>query len=182
MTEKTAGSVRPTSTSVATSARREVRRAVDTMLAESAGKTVTLLRSTASDLPGMNTVSPEPIAAIEAARAIEQASHALLKDLIRLAREAGRSWYEIGGALDLHRVAVFEKVSVAEVAHNYALSFQADRLMRTFTWTCPACGQLITDESPFWDFPKQEEGHSEDCARWTAKLAQWRRLSRENRP
>jgi hypothetical protein len=182
MTGKTAGSTIPTSSSVATSARREVRRSVETMLSEFAGQTATLLRTTASDLPGMNTVSPEPIAAIEAARAIEQASHVLLKDLIRLAREAGRSWYEIGGALDLYRVAVFDKVSVAEVAYDYALSFQNDRLARTFTWTCPACGQLITDQSPFRDFPDQEEGHAEECARWTAELAEWRRLSREKRP
>ncbi len=104
----------------------------------------------------------------------------LLKDLIRLAREDGRSWYEIGGALELLQHAVFEKVSVAEVACDYALSFQNDRLTRTFAWTCPACGQLITDQSPFRDFPDQEEGHAEECARWTAELAEWRRLSREN--
>ncbi len=59
MTGKTAGCVHPTSASVATSARREVRRAVDTMLSEFGGQTATLLRTTASDLPGMNTVSPE---------------------------------------------------------------------------------------------------------------------------
>lgn len=180
MTDMAAGSASPTTTSVETSARREVRRAVGTMLGEAAGRTVTLLRTTSSTLPGMNTVSPEPIAAIEAAHAIEQASHALIKDLIRLAREAGRSWYEIGAALDLHGAAVVEKVSITEVAYDYALSFQNDRLTRTFTWTCPACRQLITDQSPFRDFPDQEEGHAEDCARWTAELAEWRRLSREN--
>jgi hypothetical protein len=125
----------------------------------------------------MNTVDPEPIAEIEAAHAIEKAAHALIRDLIRRAREAGRSWYEIGNGLDLHWDAVVTKDSIADVAYDYALRLQAERGMRTHTWTCPACRELITDHSPFWgELSTQEKGHSEDCARWTAELAEWRRL------
>jgi hypothetical protein len=41
-------------------------------------------------------------ARLEAAHALEQAVHDLVEDYIRQARQAGRTWYEIGQALDLH--------------------------------------------------------------------------------
>lgn len=160
-------------TGVETSARREVRRAVDVMVTEAAGRTIAPLRSTSLTWPGTNTVDPEPIAGLEAAHAIEQAAHALIKDQMRLARQAGRGWYEIGAALDLHWQAVVAKEPIAEVAYDFALEYQAGNGMRTFTWTCTACQQLITDQSPFRELPAQEEGHADDCARWAAELAEW---------
>jgi hypothetical protein len=41
-------------------------------------------------------------ARLEAAHALERAVHDLVEDYIRQARQAGRTWYEIGQALDLH--------------------------------------------------------------------------------
>lgn len=38
---------------------------------------------------------------------------------------------------------------MAEIAYGYALECQLAKVMRTFTWTCPAWQQLITDQSPF---------------------------------
>jgi hypothetical protein len=177
MTSTPAGGASLSRWSVEVLARREVRRAVDAMVAEAVGRTVAHLRSTASTVPGMNTVDPEPIAEIEAAHAIEKAAHALIRDLIRRAREAGRTWYEIGNGLDLHWDAVVAKESIADVAYDYALRLQAERGMGTHTWTCPACRELITDQSPFCgELSAQEEGHAVDCARWTGELAEWRRL------
>jgi hypothetical protein len=170
---------RLTRSGIETSARREVRRAVDVMAIEAAGRTAAPLRSTARVWPGASTFEPEPIVGLESAHAIEQAAHALIKDLIRLARQASRSWYEIGQALDPHWEAVAAKESIADIAYDYALEYQADRGMRTFSWTCPACEQLITDQSRFREPPAQEEGHGADCGRRCAQLAEWRR-HREN--
>jgi hypothetical protein len=86
---------------------------------------------------------------------------------MRFARQADRGWYEIGKALDLHWQA--------DVAYRYALEYLAAKGMRTFNWTCPACGQLVTDQSPFHELPAQEEGHADDCGRWAAELAEWKR-------
>jgi hypothetical protein len=61
------------------------------------------------------------------------------------------------------------------VAYDYAMAFQNDKLTRTFTWNCPACQQIITDESPYWELPRQEEGHADDCPRWAAELAEWQK-------
>jgi hypothetical protein len=107
----------------------------------------------------------------QAAHAIEQAAHALIKDLIRLVRQAGRSWYEIGEAFDLHWQAVLAKEPMAEVVYDRALENQAAKGMRTFAWTCPACQQLVTDQSPFSELTAQEEGHADGCLRWAGELA-----------
>jgi hypothetical protein len=59
------------------------------MVAEAEGRTIALLRATALSWPGVNTVEPEPIGGLEPAHALEQAAHLLIKDLIRLAWQAG---------------------------------------------------------------------------------------------
>jgi hypothetical protein len=179
MASGTSHDARLTRACVETSARQEVRRAVDVMVTEAPGRTIAPLRSTARAWPGANIVEPEPIVGLESAHAIEHA-HALIKDLIRLARQAGHSWYEVGEALDLHWEAVAAKESIADVAYGYALEYQADRGMRAVTWMCPACQQLVTDRSPFRELPAQEEGHAEDCARWTAEFAEWQQHRRND--
>jgi hypothetical protein len=50
------------------------------------------------------------------ARELEQAAHRLVSDYIRIAGEAGRSWYEMGGALNLNAAAIANKLPVAEEA------------------------------------------------------------------
>lgn len=178
MASTAAGEAHLTHAYLDTAARREASRAIDAAVAASAGRTLAHLRTNGRTWPGVNTIDPEPIAQIEAARAIEQAARDLIRDFIRLARQAGRTWYEIGNALDLHYQAVAAKVSIAEVAYDYALQNQASSGMRTFIWNCPACSRLVTDQSPFRELPAREEGHADDCPRWTAELAEWRRYQR----
>ena len=119
-------------------------------------------------------MEPVPITEVEAARPIELAAQALIKDLIRLPRQAGRSWYEIGEGLDLHWQTVVAKEPIAEVAYDYVLEYQAGKGIQTFNWTCPACQQLVTDQSPFCELPAQQEGHADNCARWATELAGWK--------
>jgi hypothetical protein len=134
--------------------------------------------------PGVNEVEPEPIACLEAARELERAAHAVQLDFIRLAREAGRNWYEIGDALDLHWAAVVNRESIVDEAYAYALDLGqrpgGDR--RPFTWTCPACQQQISDHGPYGDLPEQQEGHAPDCPRWATQVADWQeRRSRDRK-
>jgi hypothetical protein len=143
------------------------------IVAEFGGRTVLRVRSRSLTWPGVNTVEPEPIACLEAARELERAAHALQSGYIRLAREAGRSWSEIGNGLDLHWAAIVNKESIADEAYDYALSYDPRPGRRTFTWTCPACQQAITDHGPYPDPPGQEEGHTDSCPRWAARLAEW---------
>ncbi len=178
MASSPAGETRLTRAELDTIARREARRAIDGAVAASGGRTLAHLRTSGRTWPGASTIEPEPIAQIESAHAIEQAARDLISEFIRLARQAGRNWYEIGNALDLHYHAVAAKISIAEVAHDYALDNQTSTGIHTFTWTCPACGRRITDQGPFRELPTQEEGHAGDCPRWTAELAEWSRYQR----
>lgn len=137
------------------------------------GRTVTELRSRALKWPGYNAVDVEPAAALEAARELERAARAAQVSYIRLAREAGRSWYEIGQALDLHWKAVVNKEAIDDEAYAYALRDDPRPGWRTFGWTCPACRELISDKGPWPELPEREEGHQADCPRRTAELAAW---------
>ena len=44
---------------------------------------------------------------------------------------------------------------------------------QSLTWTCPACQQTIIDHGPYGDLPEQQEGHADECPRWTAEVADW---------
>jgi hypothetical protein len=175
MTGQNRGPGRLSRAEVAVAAREQARIAVNEMIAGSAGRTITQLRSKTLTWPGADGVEPEPVAGLEAACELERAAHALVEDYIRSAREAGRSWYEIGQALDLHWAAVASKESIADEAYDYALRYQPGTGRRTFSWTCPACQNRVTDNGPWPDLPGQEDGHAAGCARRTAQLDAWHR-------
>jgi hypothetical protein len=154
-------------------AARRIAGSVVEMASELGGHTVTELRSRALGWPGYNAVGLEPIAALEAARELERAARAEQVDYIRLAREAGRSWHEIGEALDLHWNAVANKETIDDEAYSYALRDDPRPGRRTFAWTCPACRELISDKGPWPELPEREEGHQTGCPRRAAELAAW---------
>jgi len=139
------------------------------------GQTVLPVRTRSITWPGVNGVEPEPIACLEAARELERAAHAVQLGYIRQAREAGRNWYEIGEALDLHWAASANKESIVIEAYDYALELGRrpglDR--QPFTWTCPACQKVISDRGPYGELPQQQEGHGGGCPRWAAEVADW---------
>ena len=161
--------------SIAAAATTKVTTAVDDMIRESGARTVTQLRSTELSWPGTNTVQPEPVAGLESARELERAAHTLIEHYIRLARETGRSWFEIGEALDLHWAAVVNNESIADEAYDYALRYQPGTGRRTFSWRCPACQHQVGDNGPWPDPTRQEVGHAADCARRAAELHARRR-------
>jgi len=118
-----------------------------------------------------------PLASLEAAAELEQAAHDLVGEHIRLARQAGRTWYEIADALHLHAVACANKESARDEAFSFALQYRSIADQRNIIWTCPACQKKITDHGPWDELPEQEDGHTPDCSRRTAELAAWRSRS-----
>ena len=130
------------------------------------GQTVLPVQTRSIIWPGVNGVEPEPIACLEAARELERAAHALQLGYILQARQAGRNWYEIGEALDLHWAASANKESIVE-AYDYAqqLDWRPGLGRQVLTWTCPACQQTIIDHGPYGDLPEQQEGHAAECRR-----------------
>jgi hypothetical protein len=114
-----------------------------------------------------------PLASLEAAAELEQAAHDLVSEHIRLARQAGRTWYQIADALHLHAVACANKESARDKAFSFALQYRSIADQRDIIWICPACQQKITDHGPWDELPEQEDGHTPDCPRRIAELAAW---------
>jgi hypothetical protein len=141
--------------------------AVRDMVEGFGGQTVLPVRTRSLTWPGVNGMEPEPIACLEAARELERAAHAVQLGYIRQARQAGRNWHEIGGALDLHWAASANKESIVVEAYDYALELgRRPGLGRPpLTWTCLGCQETITDHGPYGDLPEQQEGHAADCPR-----------------
>jgi hypothetical protein len=101
-------------------AQDKVNRSVQEMVTELDGRTTRPVRTSLLARPGINTVEPEPIAVVEAARELERTARALTIGHIQAAREAGRNWREIGDALDLLPAAAANKISTAEEAYDSA--------------------------------------------------------------
>lgn len=148
---------------------------IDWMAGRYGGNNYCLLKHRPDMWPPIDTTESEPLTRLVAAKELEHASRALQPDLIRGARGAGRSWYEIGMALDLLWQAVVSKESVADEAYDYALRLHNTGATREpYTWTCNSCHQTITDHGPWPQLPVQQEGHATDCERWSQELANWR--------
>jgi hypothetical protein len=43
----------------------------------------------------------------------------------------------------------------------------------TFAWTCPACGQMVSDRGPVLMPAADETGHADGCARLATAQAGW---------
>jgi hypothetical protein len=150
---------------------------IDWLIGQYDGNNYRLLKHRPDMWPPIDTAESEPLTRLAAARELEYASRALQPSYIREARATGRSWYEIGMALDLLWQAVVSKESVADEAYDYTLRLHNTGAAREpYTWTCNSCHQTITDHGPWsLDPAQQEEGHATDCPRWTQRLADWQR-------
>jgi hypothetical protein len=106
-------------------------------------------------------LQPEPLAGIRAACALRHAASRAIADLARYAREDGKTWAEIGAAM--------------EPPHDEYAAFLsvADQMGRgpSFAWTC-SCGHVIVDYGPGAGHPEEaEQGHREGCTRFAALVA-----------
>ena len=110
------------------------------------------------------TPQPEPLAGIHAATTLRHAASRAVAECARYAREDGKTWTEIGAAM--------------EPAHGEDSAFLAvaSQMGRgpTFAWPCPACGQTVIDYGPEAGSPEdQETGHGQGCTRLAAVIAAW---------
>ena len=78
--------------------------------------------------------------------------------------------------MDLFWESVVSKESIADEAYDRALRLQNPNQVRDreFTWSCPACQQIVKDRGPWPALPKQETGHADGCQRWKDQVAAWR--------
>lgn len=106
------------------------------------------------------------------------AAHRSARDYIRHAREAGRSWQEIGTALGLETHAGKGYIPVAEAAYDYTAGRADDdfgqTIGRTFVWVCPVCHEVVGDRGPCNGPADDEVGHASGCPRLAAAVAAWR--------
>jgi hypothetical protein len=119
---------------------------------------------------------PEPGAGIRIALALERAARAGVRVYIARAREAGMSWHEVGGALGVAELTQERGSSVAEAAWEYAAGRPAHLSGQPgeFRWTCPDCGEVVSDRGPGGRSPAEDEqGHAAGCHRLAAAVAEW---------
>jgi hypothetical protein len=119
---------------------------------------------------------PEPGAGIRIALALERAARAGVRVFIARAREAGMSWAEAGEALGVAELARQRGSSLAEAAFEYAAARSAylSGQLGVFRWTCPDCGEVVSDHGPSGGSPAEDEaGHAEGCQRLAAAVAEW---------
>ena len=121
----------------------------------------------------------EPLAGARAARDIELGARHAAGEYIRHAREAGHSWDQIGQALGVAPNAEANQagLSVAEAAYSYAAGSPytdtAVRYGRSFVWRCRSCDQAISDRGLIAGPADDELGHTGDCPRLAAAVAEW---------
>ncbi|MDN5916086.1 MAG: hypothetical protein L0I76_13450 [Pseudonocardia sp.] len=123
----------------------------------------------------------DPLAGVRAADLLARVADAQRTDHARAARAAGRSWDEIGEALELpldgdrpRGEAAFEWLIEGRAPESTG---PADGLFRTPTtwWRCSACGQQVSDRGPYESHPDDNEhGHTEGCPRRAAAIGAWR--------
>jgi hypothetical protein len=121
----------------------------------------------------------EPLNGARAARDIELGARHAARDYIRQAREAGHGWDQIGQALSVapNTDADQTGLSVAEAAYSYAAGSPhtevAIRYGRSFIWRCRSCDQAISDRGLIAGPADDEIGHTGDCPRLAAAIAEW---------
>jgi hypothetical protein len=117
----------------------------------------------------------EPAAGLRIARALEHAAARVARDYIRHARRTEVSWHEIGAALGLGPDANERGQALGEAAFGYAAGESGLPWRASFGWTCPACGQSVTDRGPYEPNPEDnQDGHADGCARLAAGAAAYR--------
>ena len=152
-------------------ARQIIRSAIGT-LCRAAGAQFTARPVIRSGPGGPAVPEPEPLAAIGAAAGLRYAAARAVSDHARNAREDGRTWAEIGGAMGFADRPGLRPAPVAERAFLAVASDLGSGM--GFTWTCPACLGVVTDRGPEAGGPPEaEHGHAGGCKRFAETVRAW---------
>ena len=115
------------------------------------------------DAASGTTAQPEPLAGIRAATELRHAASRAVSGCVRYAREDGKSWTEIGAAMEPARDQCSAFLAVASHLGRGP----------SFAWTCPACGQTVIDYGPEAGPNDSEQGHGDGCERFVATIEAW---------
>ena len=159
-----------------TAARDTARNAVFTLARDTGAATITRPAFPGSDRTVRDV---EPLAGMTAARDLELAARGTALGYIRHAREAGRSWQQIGAAMHLTPGGDAQQAgdTIAEAAYTYAAGNPASESARrygpSFAWTCQTCDNTISDHGLCGSPADDERGHASNCLRLAATIAAW---------
>ncbi len=117
---------------------------------------------------------------MRAGRLVSDVAAGQLREWALRARGAGRSWDDVGEALELP--PALEGATRAEAAWEWlvehrppAPSCESGR-SGSAVWTCTTCRERVRDTGPFAAHPDDREtGHHDDCTRRAAALQAWHR-------
>ena len=125
-------------------------------------------------------VLDDPLAGVRAGRLVSDVAAGQLREWALRARGVGRSWDDVGEALELPIVP--EGVTRAEAAWEWLVEHRPPAPSRepggpgSAVWTCTTCRGRVRDTGPFASHPDDREtGHVDDCARRAVALDAWRR-------
>lgn len=135
-------------------------------------------------IPGSTVITDvgldDPLTGVRAALLLRRIVDGQVLEHARAARAAGRSWDEIGAALEL---PAYEFNSRAAITFTWLVEGREPDpdtdALPTFRapsthWRCGACEQQITDGGPFESHPDDNEtGHTPGCTRHQADVAAW---------
>ncbi|ALE82468.1 hypothetical protein [Pseudonocardia sp. HH130629-09] len=137
-------------------------------------------------IPGFTVITDraldDPLGGVRAALLLRGVAGSQLYDHARAARSAGRSWDEIGAALELPD---YEFDSRAEVTFAWLVEGREPAPAHrdpvpvfhppSSSWRCGTCAALVTDRGPYESHPDDNEtGHASDCTRHIAAIAAWK--------
>jgi hypothetical protein len=116
----------------------------------------------------------EPLEGIRIALTRASAARRAVDDYVKIAREEGRTWAQVGEALGLAETAADRSVPLAEAAFEHVVplrdSFRFDT--PSFGWHCRSCGGFVSDRGPYESHPEDNEhGHAQGCARMAERVA-----------
>lgn len=124
-------------------------------------------------------VLDEPLAGVRAGRLVADVATGALREWALRARGAGRTWDDVGAALDLR--AEPGGTGRAEAAWEWLVEHRPSApspragAPSSAVWTCTTCAARVRDTGPFASHPDdRESGHLDDCPRRVAALEVWR--------
>lgn len=122
----------------------------------------------------------DPLAGVRAGRLVSDVAAGQLREWALRARGAGRTWDDVGEALELP--AALEGGTRAEAAWEWLVEHRPPAPSRepgcpgSAVWTCTTCRGRVRDTGPFASHPDDREtGHVDGCTRQAAALQAWRR-------